>query len=66
VSETELRTQDEAAKKLRVGSPRTMERWRADGVGPRYVKIGARVYYRDSDLDEWVKSQVRSHTKQTA
>lgn len=65
VSDNQLRTTDEAAARLRA-NPRTMERWRMDGVGPAFVKVGARVYYRDRDLDEWVESQVRSHTKQTA
>lgn len=66
MSETNaLRTTDEAAARLRA-NPRTMERWRVDGYGPRFIKIGLKVFYRDSDLDAWLESQVRSHTKQTA
>jgi hypothetical protein len=31
-------------------SGRTLEAWRLKGVGPAYVKIGARVLYRVSDI----------------
>jgi hypothetical protein len=48
----------EAAARLRL-SPRTLERFRVSGDGPRYVKAGpgkrARVLYRQSDLDAWLK-----------
>ena len=46
----------EAAAYLRV-SPRTLERWRIEGGGPTYEKLGpgprARVLYRLRDLDAW-------------
>jgi helix-turn-helix protein len=39
-------------------SPRTLERWRVDGDGPPYFKLGpglrAKVLYRLSDLDAWL------------
>jgi excisionase family DNA binding protein len=57
-----LLTQDEAAEYLRV-SPRTLERWRLLGIGPRYVKLGGRkVACRLADLDAWINSQLRSST----
>jgi hypothetical protein len=31
-------------------SGRTLEAWRLKGIGPAYVKIGARVLYRLSDV----------------
>jgi len=49
----------EAAEFLRL-SPRTLERMRVDGTGPRFLKAGpglrARVLYRQSDLEAWLES----------
>jgi hypothetical protein len=44
-------------------SPRTIERWRQDGKGPPYMKIGGRVVYRLSDVEVWELSRLRSSTK---
>ena len=32
-------------------SPRTLEQWRWQGRGPRYLKIGGRIIYRLEDID---------------
>lgn len=32
----------------------TLERWRVDGAGPPYVKLGRLVKYRRQDLDEFM------------
>lgn len=45
-------------------SPRTMERWRRSGYGPRYVLIGRRVGYTDAAISEWLAQQERHHTQQ--
>jgi len=42
-------TQQEAAELLRL-SPRTLERMRLDGSGPRFRKFGKRVTYAVEDL----------------
>jgi hypothetical protein len=34
-------------------SPRTLERWRWLGEGPRYLKLGGRVLYRVEDVEEF-------------
>lgn len=31
-------------------SPGTLENWRVAGRGPKYVKIGRRVMYREADI----------------
>jgi predicted DNA-binding transcriptional regulator AlpA len=59
----ELLTQDEAADFLRL-SPRTLERYRVTGCGPIYVKLGGRVVYRPSDLEEWIAARVRHSTSE--
>lgn len=40
-------------------SPRTLEKWRWDKIGPRYLKIGNRVVYRIADIEEYEKSCLR-------
>jgi predicted site-specific integrase-resolvase len=34
-------------------SPRTLERWRWLGLGPRYLKVVGRVVYRLEDIEEY-------------
>jgi hypothetical protein len=58
-----LLTTPEAAKLLRL-SPRTLERLRVQGTGPRYMKAGpgirARVLYEPGDLMNWVERKYGS------
>ncbi len=56
-------TQAEAAKLLRL-SPRTLERHRVAGTGPRFVKAGRRVLYRQSDLEDWTHANTFSSTSE--
>lgn len=58
----ELLTPEEAAGMLRIPSHRTMERWRAEGTGPAFVKVGRRVAYRRQDLHTWLDQRVRHST----
>ena len=45
----------EAAEVLRM-SPGTLEVWRCDGRGPRYRKIGWKVFYTIEDIQEFIES----------
>jgi predicted DNA-binding transcriptional regulator AlpA len=45
-------------------SPRTLERWRHDGEGPRFIKLGRRVAYRLIDIEAFEAAQLRSGTRQ--
>ena len=38
-------------------SERTLERWRQNGTGPRYIKCGRKILYSRSAIDEWQKSR---------
>lgn len=49
-------TNDEAATHLRL-SPRTLEKLRVIGGGPRFRKFGRRVMYALSDLDAWADAR---------
>jgi hypothetical protein len=43
-------------------SPRTLERWRWTGKGPRFLKLGGRVVYRLEDIEVWEAERLRSST----
>jgi hypothetical protein len=47
-------------------SPRTLERWRWLGQGPRHLKIGGRVVYRLDDIEAFEAASVRDSTSATA
>jgi excisionase family DNA binding protein len=56
VVESPLLTPDEAATYLR-SHIRTLERWRQRRCGPRYVRLGRRVCYFKTDLEQWAQAQ---------
>lgn len=47
----------DAAKFIGVEA-RTLANWKSQGVGPRQVKIGGRVFYRLTDLSTFVEGGV--------
>ena len=49
-------TNDEAAALLRL-SPRTLEKQRVLGGGPRFRKFGRRVVYAIEDLETWANAR---------
>ena len=57
IDPAELISDKEAATKLHV-KPQTLAAWRCEGRGPNWCKIGRRVYYRLSDLQTWLATQV--------
>lgn len=43
-------------------APRTAERWRVTGVGPKWVRLGVRkVGYRLSDCETWAGARTFAH-----
>jgi excisionase family DNA binding protein len=56
-------TTKEAADYLRL-SERTLERLRCSGLGPKFVKCGRSVRYRQTDLDEWIASRIARSTSE--
>ena len=54
-------TPEETAKVLRT-SPRTLERRRLDGTGPKFVKLGGRVLYRPEDVSAWADARTFAST----
>ena len=41
-------------------SPRTLERWRWLGQGPRYLTIGGRIVYRLEDIEAYEAAQLHA------
>lgn len=59
-----LHTPAEAAKFLN-SSPRTLARWRVEGNGPLFVKVGRRVHYRRAHLEAWLTKRERWSTSES-
>lgn len=57
----QLLNTDQAAERLRI-SPRTLEKFRVQGAGPKFFKIGRLVFYSAETIDEWTRSRLRSST----
>jgi len=45
----------ELAAELKVKT-RTVDRWRAVGIGPPITKVGRKVYYKRTAVAEWLQS----------
>jgi hypothetical protein len=45
-------------------SPRTLERWRWTGDGPRYIKLKGRVAYREADVEFYEAERLMESTQQ--
>ena len=56
-------TQDEAAEYVRL-SPRTLERHRVHGTGPRFTKAGRRVLYKTENLEAWMEARTFGSTSE--
>ena len=57
--------QIELAGRWRI-SHRTLERWRWTGEGPKFLKVGGRVVYRISDIEEYEQAIVRTSTSDSS
>ena len=59
---TTLKVKD-AATRLGL-SASTLNKWRTQGRGPKFVKLGRSVCYRTADIDAWLGDQVRGSTSE--
>lgn len=57
-----LLNETEAAKYLTV-SVGSLRAWRGQNCGPRFLKVGAQVRYRPSDLDDYLDGSVVEPTE---
>jgi excisionase family DNA binding protein len=58
MSEDALLTEQELADYCRV-SVRTVQRWRAEGIGPPVLWAGSKPRYRKSQVDDWLERRAR-------
>jgi len=49
-------TEDQAADAVR-HSRRTLIRWREQGTGPAFTRLGRRIVYRRDTLESWMRGQ---------
>lgn len=56
IEEIRLLTQEELAEYLGLSKP-TLQRWRREGYGPKYLRIGKHVYYKEVDVLAWIEEQ---------
>lgn len=61
MASTILMTQSQLGERWHL-SPRTLERWRWEGIGPVHLKIGGRVLYRLEDIEAYERKQIRTET----
>ncbi len=54
----------DAASYLGVGFS-TMAKWRIDGDGPSFLKVGGSVRYSVADLDAWMQRHRQQSTSET-
>jgi predicted DNA-binding transcriptional regulator AlpA len=52
---------EQAADQLQI-SPQTLARWRWSGDGPRFVKVGRCVRYRQVEIDRFIEAGQRKNT----
>ncbi|AKJ72633.1 excisionase and transcriptional regulator [Gordonia phage GMA2] len=50
-----LMTADQLSDYLKL-SKTLLARWRSQGIGPKFIKVGGSVRYRQSDIEEYVNS----------
>jgi len=53
---------DEPALATKLGVSRsTLQSWRYNGRGPRYIKLGRMVRYRTADVDEFLRDNTHGN-----
>lgn len=57
--DTRLLTVHEVAGMLGIPEA-TLRWWRHADSGPRSIRLGRRIYYRQSDLEDWITSEANA------
>ena len=47
---------------LAIAPRQTWDRWRYNRTGPSFIRIGRRVFYRGSELNDWLERQTTRTT----
>ncbi|MFC2925266.1 MULTISPECIES: helix-turn-helix transcriptional regulator [Hyphobacterium] len=59
-----LLTPKQAARYLNLAEI-SLAKWRVDGTGPEYFKLGRAVRYRVDSLDAWLEERLQRSTSET-
>lgn len=59
-----MQTTKEAASCLGI-SEKTLANWRVSGIGPKYLKVGRLVRYREEDIQSWLSARTFTATFQS-
>jgi predicted site-specific integrase-resolvase len=51
-----LLTPEETARRIR-RAVQTLARWRCEGAGPAFIRVGGRIAYRAADVERWLESR---------
>jgi predicted DNA-binding transcriptional regulator AlpA len=62
---SKLNSVEETAAKIGMAVS-TLNKWRVKGFGPRFIKLGKRVLYRDEDIELFINSSIRRSTSEVA
>ncbi len=46
--------------------PKTLENWRSQGFGPKFIKVGRKVLYDPDDIEAWRNANRYSSTSEAA
>lgn len=57
---------DEEVAALLHKSIKTLERWRTEGFGPCWIRVGRKPLYRQSDLIAWLDANTVNSTSEEA
>jgi predicted DNA-binding transcriptional regulator AlpA len=60
--QSQLLTTAEAATYLRMAA-HTLTRWRSQGKGPSFVRVGGSVFYRVTELEAYIERSVTAPEK---
>ncbi len=61
VNDKRLLNEHEVAEILNISAP-TLRKWRWEGKGPQFVKIGHRVAYKVGEIDSYINNNVHENT----
>lgn len=59
-----IMTTEEVARTLEV-TEHTLAMWRAEKKGPNFVKLGRAIFYRRSDVQDWINGNVIAVSNET-
>jgi hypothetical protein len=57
MEQSQLLTTAEAATYMRL-KPQTLAKWRSHGKGPHFVQLGGKVFYRLTELDNYITAGI--------